>query len=131
MWKEKLFWFSQPSAVLNNYDSYFMWLFVALTVVGILMKVGAAFSKHPVTRKLIQKFANAGLWMGIIGLFWYGFRYESTPIFAYRFWAGVIVLISLIWLVFVLKYLFTKFALEKRDYDKAQLNSRYIPGTKR
>jgi uncharacterized membrane protein (DUF485 family) len=88
------------------------------------------FTKHEIKRRLISKFFYLSLNIGITGLIWYGIRYENTPIFSMHFWAGLILLIGLIWLGFVLKYLFFDFSKEKREYDHEQVKSRYIPSPK-
>ena len=130
MLTDSIFWFSQPSFNLINYDKYLFWLFAVLVAGGIVMKVVSIFSGHVVILKLINKFSNSFLWMGIIGLIWFAMRYENAPIFAYRLWAATVIAIWLIWLAFIFKYWFTDFRSEKKDYDRLQLNSRYIPGSR-
>jgi hypothetical protein len=132
MWKDKLFWFSQPALTITDYDKYFLWLFAGLLVLGVLVRLSSRFLvRHPIRRKLLNKFGNAGLYMGLVGLLWFAIRYENTPIFSARFWAGLTVLIFIIWLFFIIKYWFSKFGTEKNSYDKVQLNSKYIPSAKR
>jgi hypothetical protein len=131
MWTDKLFWFNQPGLLLNNYDHYFFWLFAGSTVLGVILKLLSRFTRHPVWSRLWDKFGGVGLSMGISGLIWFGIRYENVPIFADRYWAGLVVLILLIWLVFVFKYMITRFRTEKIEYDRQQVNSRYIPGARR
>lgn len=125
------FWFSQPSTYLTNYDNYFVWIFVAMFGLGILFKLAARFTQHSVNRKLLNKFANLGFYMGFFGIVWFGLRYENTPFFADRYWAGFVIAISLIWLGYIVKYIVWNYMADKREYDKQQLNSRYIPGAKR
>jgi cell division protein FtsW (lipid II flippase) len=132
MWKDKLFWFSQPALALNNYDKYFLWMFAGLVVLGVILKLLAKLlTRHPVGRKLWNKFGNASASMGLIGLLWFGIRYENTPIFSARYWAAVVILILLVWVFFIIKFLFTKYGDERNSYDRMQLNSKYIPGPKR
>lgn len=131
MWKETLFWFSQPGLNLTSYDTNFFWAAVVSTIIGLILKILVKISKHPVVKKLINKFSNPFLTMGLVGLLWFGVRYENTPMLANRYWAGLIGLIFLMWLAYVFKYWFRKYGIEKREYDKQELNSRYIPGPKR
>ncbi|MBX4205369.1 MAG: hypothetical protein KW788_04280 [Candidatus Doudnabacteria bacterium] len=132
MWNDKLFWFSQPSLDLNVYDNYFLWLFLGLTGIGILLKLGSKFViKHPVGFKLWNKFSNAALYSGLIGIFWYSLRYENVPFFANRYWAALVVLVFIIWVLFILKFLFRNYSQERSAFDRLQLNSKYIPGPKR
>jgi hypothetical protein len=131
MWKDKYFWFSQPSSFLNQFDHSLLWVFLGFTIAGVLLRVLAALNKHLIYQKLTRRFASLGLTMGIIGLAWYGLRYENTPIFSVRYWVAIIFLIAIVWLAFILKYLFTTFRSEKREFDRQALNSRYIPGAKK
>ncbi len=130
MWRQSYFWFIQPSSELLNYDYYFLWFFLALTIVGLVLKLTLRFMAHEVYRKLWNKIANLGLTMGFSGLVWAGLRYENTPIFADRYWAGLVAVLALIWLIFIVKYLVTSFRVEKREFDKQVLNSKYIPSRK-
>lgn len=128
MWLTKIFWFSQPAESLIIQDKYLLWLFAVITVLGLILIGVSRFARNAAVAKLISKFSSASLWMGIVGLFWFALRYENTPIFADRYWAAMVIGIYVIWIIFIVKYLFTKFGSEKREYEKAQLNSRYIPG---
>jgi hypothetical protein len=130
MWKQSYFWFIQPSSVLNNYDYYFFWAFVILFAIGIIFKIALNFSRHGIYVKLINKFSNLGLTLGLSGLAWAGFRYENTPIFSDRYWAGLIFVIAIVWLLFILKYVLTKFGPERREFEKQMVNSKYIPSRK-
>jgi len=131
MWKSKLFWFGQPELVPTTYDNYLLWLFAAFFVVGIVLKIIAWVTKHPVWAKLIRKFSNAFFSSGIFGLVWYALRYENTPFFSDRYWAALSGIVFLGCLFYVFKYWFTRFGKEKADYDRMVLNSKYIPGTKK
>ena len=129
MWKDKLFWFSQPSIILNTYDNYFLWAFLVLTGFGLILRLISRFAiSHPIVSKLVTKFANACWINGLTGLIWYGLRYENTPFFADRYWAALVVLILLVRLLYIIKYIFTSYGSEKTLFDKMQLNSKYIPG---
>lgn len=131
MWKDQLFWFSQPATQLNVHDNYLLWLFAGIAIVGIVLKISFRFLKHPVIRKLLNRFSNAGLVMGLVGLIWFGMRYENAQIFSYRYWAALVIIILVIWLVFIFKYWLTNFRSEKQSYDRMLLNSKYIPGSKK
>ena len=130
MWKQSYFWFNQPSSILANYDYYFLWFFIAVLGLGIIFKVVRLFISNIAVKKLFSKYANLGITIGLLGVAWFGLRYENTPIFANRYWAAIIVLILFIWKAFILKYLVLQFAKEKREYEKQQINSRYIAAKK-
>jgi hypothetical protein len=127
MWNESYFWFTPPGTILSNFDYYFLWAFLALTVIGIVLKVVDRFINHAIYRKLISKKSNLSLTIGLIGLSWFGLRYENTPIFSNRYWVLVIAISLLVWLGFILKYYFTTYRTEKREFDRSVINNRYIP----
>ena len=130
MWKQSYFWLSQPSSYLVNYDNYFKWFFLIVLGFGILFKVVSILNKNEVYRKLFTKFSNIGLTIGLTGLVWFGFRYENTPVFSYRYWAALIVLGLIVWKVFLLKYMIFQFPKEKAKFQKTQINLKYMPGKK-
>ena len=127
---DKFFWFTQPATILNFHDKFFIILSAVLFLVAILLWIIKRFIQHPVIKKLIGKFIVKDLTIGLAGLVWTGVRYENTPIFARRFWAGLILLILIIWLLFILKYIFFNFFREQKEYQDNLIRSRYLPGSK-
>jgi hypothetical protein len=128
---EYFFWFAQPSSVLNTYDWVFGYIFAGLTALGIIVWLANKFlARHPVIKKLMGRYATAVFWIGLVGLLWFGLRYEAVPIFSKRVFAGGIMAIGLIWLGFVKWYFVSKFFREKREHDYNQVKSRYMPGKK-
>jgi uncharacterized membrane protein (DUF485 family) len=127
MLTEYFFWFAQPSSILNNYDWAAGYFFAGLTVLGVLVwMVSKFFVKHVIIKKLLNRYASAAFWLGLVGLIWFGFRYETVPIFSKRVFAGSILLIGLIWFGWIKSYLFFKFRKEKQEYDYLQVKNRYI-----
>lgn len=132
MLTEYFFWFAQPSTVLNNYDWVFGYIFAGLTALGIIVWLINKFGvRHQITKKLLDRYATAVFWIGLVGLLWFGFRYEAVPIFSKRIFAGIVMALGIIWLGFVKYYMVFRFLKEKREYDYNQLKSKYIPGSKK
>lgn len=131
MWKEVSFWFQQPGLSLNDYDLWFAYFFAAIFLLGILLKIGTKFTSYPLTKKILNKFATPSLWLGFVGLFWFGLRYENTAYLSNRMWAGIVILTLVIWLVYILKYLIFQFGPEKKELDRQLENSRYIPSSRK
>lgn len=128
---EYFFWFAQPSTVLNNYDKVFGYIFAALTLLGIIVwLVNKYMVRHAIVKKLLDRYSSAVFWTGLVGLIWFGFRYEAVPILSKRIVAGSIMIFGLIWLGFIKSYFVFKFFKEKREYDYNQVKSKYIPGSK-
>ncbi|HEV8601236.1 MAG TPA: hypothetical protein VGQ87_01405 [Patescibacteria group bacterium] len=131
MLKDYYFWFSQPSSILNNYDQLFGYIFLGLAVLGLALWGLAWVVKHPTVKTLLNRLAAWTFSTGISGLVWFAFRYENTPIFGKRFWAGLAFLVGIIWLGFILKYFFFRYFKDKKEYDDFQLKSKYMPSAKR
>ncbi|MEO8066042.1 MAG: hypothetical protein ABI643_04340 [Candidatus Doudnabacteria bacterium] len=127
---ENNFWFSQPSSFLSQLDQYLAYFFVACLALTIAVWAIKRFSVNQVKIKILNKFFYLFLTIGLSGLVWYGFRYENTPIFALRAWAGLVLLIGLIWVLFIVKYLIFGFPAALKEYDREMTKSKYIPGPK-
>lgn len=125
------FWFTQPSSTLSSVDQVFGLVFAVLLLVGVVLWIIKRFVRHAVIKKLLGKLVLKDLVVGLSGVVWYGLRYENTPIFGRRIWAGLNVLILAVWLVMFLKYALFKFRKEKREFDDNELKNRYLPGKKR
>lgn len=125
------FWFAQPSSLLNAYDWIAGYIFAGLLVLGILVwLVNKFFVNHPIFKKLLDKYSSAVFWIGLVGLIWFGFRYETVPIFSKRVFAGSIIAIGLVWLSFVKWYLVSRFSKEKKEYDYTMVKNKYIKNAK-
>ncbi len=121
------FWFAQPSTVLDKYDYAFGYGLAAVALAGILFWVLGYFIRHPVLKIGIAKWRRLLVTTGLIGIVWFAFRYENTPILGRRWWIGLLAVIGLIWLIYILKYMFTKFREEKTEYETNLLKSKYMP----
>ncbi|HYC79457.1 MAG TPA: hypothetical protein VEC17_00330 [Candidatus Binatia bacterium] len=127
MLNDYFFWFAQPASTLNNYDLAAGYIFAGLVVLSIIgWLVNKFVVKHPITKKLINKWATALFWIGLIGLIWFGFRYQAIPIFSKRIWAGGIIVLGLVWLGFVKWYFVKHYFQEKRDYDYNAVKTKYM-----
>ena len=124
---DSFFWFQQPSINLSFWDHLAFYKSVGLVVIGLGLWALRRYTKHPINKKLLAKFSNFAFTVGIFGLSWFGLRYENTPIFAKRMWAGLIAIGALIWLAFILKYWLTSFRREKADYESQVVKEKYMP----
>lgn len=120
------YWFSQPLTILQRSDQILGLFFAVCMVLAVIFFVVAKFIQNPINKKLVYKLANLSLTEGLIGLLWFGLRYENTPIFALRYWAGIIMLGGLVWLVFIFKYLAFNFRTELAEHNREQINKRYL-----
>ncbi|HYE22484.1 MAG TPA: hypothetical protein VD998_02745 [Verrucomicrobiae bacterium] len=127
MFKDYHFWFSQPSSILSDFDYAAGYLMAGFILAGVILWLFSFVIKHVVVKQALSRFRSWLLVAGISGLIWFAFRYENTPIFAKRAWLVGIAAIFLIWLGYILKYMFFKFAAEKSEYDNNLLKSKYMP----
>lgn len=103
------------------------YIFSGLVVVAILLWLVRKYAvKHPIVKKLLGKFATLAFWVGLLGLIWFGFRFEAVPIFSKRYWSALVLVGGLVWLGFVKWYWLRHFSREKSEYDYNQLKSKYI-----
>jgi hypothetical protein len=125
------FWFDQPALILSLEDKIFNYLFLGLAAAAIMLFLARyLLLKHPMVRKLAIRIIRLFTVTALTGLVWFGFRYENTPIFARRYWAGIILAIGLVWLLFILKYIIFRFREEKKEFDENLIKSRYLPKLK-
>lgn len=121
------FWFSQPPTALTKLDLISGYLFAALFAMGIILLIAKRFIGHRVYARLVGKLIAKDLWVGSGGLIWFAMRYEHIPIFAKRFWAGILLLILALWVIWIAKYLAFNFWKEKKEFELNQLKSKYLP----
>lgn len=125
------FWFTQPAPVLISSDKILGLIFLVFLIASIVLAIIKRFFKQPPTNKLAGKFVNLFWVIGLSGLVWLGLRYENTPIFSIRAWAGLVFLIGLVWLGFIIKYFLFGYFKELKQYHHEELKSRYLPPTPR
>jgi hypothetical protein len=131
MLTDSIFWFSPPTTFLTSMDRVFGFVFAGFLIVAIIIMVVRKFSRNEINNKLLTKFFHLFLNLGIIGILWFGFRYENTPVLGLRYWAALIIIVGLIWLGFILKYLIFNFSKEQKEYQHQLVKNKYIPGSKR
>lgn len=123
----KLFWFTFPTFTLISLDRVFMWIFVALVAIGIIAPVINLWNNDLLLQNIIKRFRNLGLTTGILGLLWFALRYEYTPLFSYRYWAGLIFLIGIVWLGFIIKYLIFDLKRDRKEIANKIVKEKYLP----
>jgi hypothetical protein len=131
MLKDYYFWFAQPSSFLNNYDWMAGYIFAALLALTVIFWLVNKFAvKNPVWKKYIGKLTTAIFWTGLVGMIWFGFRYEAVPLFSKRIIAGVILGLGIIWIGAVKWKFFRNFFREKREYEFNAVKTKYMPKSK-
>ncbi|HEX9502916.1 MAG TPA: hypothetical protein VF974_01155 [Patescibacteria group bacterium] len=121
------FWFAQPPTILEQADKYLGYIFAGLLVLAITFILLKKLSNNSINRGLFQKFWYLTLSTAIMGIVWLGIRYENTQIFGRRYWAGITLLIGIVWLLFIVKYLIFDYRRLKNEYEKEQVKNKYLP----
>jgi hypothetical protein len=124
------FWFTQPTAVLIKADKFLAGTFAILVILAIIVWLLVFFIKHEIIKNLVQRIMYLSLTIGLSGLFWFVLRYENTPIFSNRYWAGLILVLGIIWLVFILKFVLFNLSQAIGEYDHEILKKKYLPNSR-
>ena len=121
------FWFSQSATILSPEDKILLYIPVTLLALAIVFRILASTSKNEVTRKLWKKYWHLALAISLGGISWFGVRFENTPIFGQRYWAGINLIIGIIWLMFILKFTFFDYREQKKEFERELMKSKYLP----
>jgi len=124
------FWFIQPSSFLSSPDRLLFYVFVGLSIIGIVAAIIRKFLRNKIEAKLASRFFHLFLTTGLLGIIWFAFRYENTQVLGLRYWAALIILAGLVWLGFILKFLVFNFFQELREYRHEAVKNKYIAGSK-
>lgn len=130
MWNDFIsyyFWFIPPSTILTYADKLLIVIFLGVLVLGIACRITMFFINNQINRKLLKKIWLWGLTIGLIGLLWGLFRFQNIPIFGRRMWAGLDLVLAIVWVVFILKYAIFSFRSEKIEYERELVKSKYLP----
>jgi hypothetical protein len=121
------FWFIPPGSLLTLSDKVLFGIFLGLVALALIARISMIFVKNQVNRKLLKKLWYWSLTIGLIGLVWAAIRYENTPLFGRRIWAGIDLLVGLIWLGFIIKYAIFNFRFEKNEFARELIKNKYLP----
>lgn len=124
------FWFTQPAAVLIKADKFLAEVFAILAILAIVVWLLTFLIKHEIIKNLVKRIMYLSLTIGLSGLFWFLLRYENTPIFASRYWAGLVIVIGLVWSGFILKFVLFNLRQTKAEYDRELLKKKYLPNNR-
>ena len=113
------------------------WVVALLVLCGVLIVSSFLITRwrkrqpNAVTRKLSRSWANASFWFGFLGLVLLVSRVEGIQFFAMRFWAYLLVVFTVIYV------LFQVFVFRKRHYEVLPMQrmesgmEKYLPHRKK
>jgi len=120
------FWFGiQPPTFVSWVSNFFVVAFLAMTVVGIGVKVyGAKSGMEKLMRRAVERVGSLFLTMGLLGLLWWAMTYEKVPMLSMRIW--IIAWLALVgyWIWLIVKYVRVEIpakhamAKEREQYEK-------------
>ncbi len=84
-------------------------------------------SKDVLKDKGVKKFFNLFLTMGILGYVYLFFIWQAVPLLAARFWFLLWLIVTAVWLGFVLKYLILEVPKKRNEINKRREFEKYIP----
>lgn len=101
-------------------------------VFGLLL-LGGLFSRvssrgvDSLKAKGLKRLGNLGVTMGLLGYLYLFFAWQRAVLLGARFWLLIWLLVTLTWLLFVLKYLVLEVPTKRREIDQRRRFERYLP----
>jgi O-antigen/teichoic acid export membrane protein len=102
-------------------------LFSAFIVYSLVVKVFAKKIKDGLKIKLLRKTSNTTLTMGILGLIYVFFAWQSITLLGARFWLVIWALIMLVWGGFILRYFLVTMPKLRSEIDHRRNVEKYLP----
>jgi len=129
MWNQltsNYFWFGVPTINLTPADKLFAYIFIGLIVIGVIALLALRLKDKQHCDIIIRKIQSLGLYMGSFGLFWFWVRYENVSIFGDRYWAGLVMLITLIWAGRITKFSLIDYKQIRALEEKEAIKKKYL-----
>lgn len=120
------FLFSINPLGVEKIDKLFVLTSVCLIVLSIGLRFYSKVTKNDITTRLLKRLFKLLLTIGLLGVVWFGARYENVKFFGSHFVYLIIILVGLVWLGFIVSYIFRNFRKEKNAWEKEQLKLKYI-----
>jgi hypothetical protein len=119
--------FDVNTAFISPKEKLFFIAGLVLVLLAIVLKISTVLAANPVEKKYRQKFYSLFLSVGLGELFWYLCRYENVSVFDTKFFAWLVILIAVIWLVVILVSIARHYKDEKVFWEKEQVRMKYLP----
>ncbi|MBL8031576.1 MAG: hypothetical protein JNK33_04620 [Candidatus Doudnabacteria bacterium] len=107
-------------------DKVFVGLAIAFCVFALAVWIAKKVSGNPVTQRLLGRwFIWAGA-IGLAGLLWSGARYQLVGLFGTHLAFLILLVVAAVWKLYIIKYMFQLYPVEKAAWEKQQLKERYL-----
>jgi hypothetical protein len=119
------FWFNlRPGSMAQLYSYSLMGLIVLLFVLAIIFFVSKR--KKSLYKKMLSNLYDFSVSNAFIGLLLLFFNYEIVPFFSARFWFLLWLIVSILWLYYILKEL-KKIPARKKQLETTDEIKKYLP----
>ena len=119
------FWFNlRPGSMAQLYSYLLMGLIVLLFVIAIIFFVTKR--KKSLYKKTLSNLYDFSVSNAFIGLLLLFFNYEIVPFFSARFWFLLWLIVSVLWLYYILKEL-KKIPARKKQLEATDEIKKYLP----
>lgn len=127
------FWFQmQPPMFLPWVSIFFLVVFSALVIVGIIAKIYAVKSnQEKLTRRAVQRAGNLLLTMGLIGLLIWFFTFENVPILSMRIWLLVWLGSAIAWAWSIIRYVRVEIPAKHSMQAERDRMNKWLPKAKK
>ncbi|MDD5438128.1 MAG: hypothetical protein PHC70_03220 [Patescibacteria group bacterium] len=127
------FWFQmQPPMFLAWVNIFFLVVFAAMVIVGIIAKVYAVKSNlEKLLRRAVHRAGNLLLTMGLIGLLICFFTYETVPILSMRIWLLVWLGSAIAWAWSIIRYVRVEIPAKHEMQVERERVNKWLPKAKK
>ncbi len=124
------YWFSQPFAAYGWVKWFWVLIFLALVLAGLIFKIICHNNVDKLKKEVWRRGGNLSLTIGILGLIWLFFRQEHIPFLSWRFWLLILLVIFVWWLCNIIIYVVKRLPEINDEKRRREELNKYLPGKK-
>jgi hypothetical protein len=111
---------------LERVDKVFALGSAVIVALALVIRIVISMQRGHIRVQLLQRFWRLFLTMGLLGLVWFGARYELVSGFGSHLAFLLLVVIGLIWLGYIVRYWLTTYKRECVAWEHKQQKDRYL-----
>lgn len=114
--------------IVERVDYGFLYFSLGLLVLGLVAWLFKRRYKraNPLLAGFFARLVNLFTTVGILGVLWFGVRYEAVRWLGTHFAFLLILLVALVWLGFILKYRLLVYPKERQKAEKEAIKNKYL-----
>ncbi|MDO8625969.1 MAG: hypothetical protein Q7K39_00725 [Candidatus Magasanikbacteria bacterium] len=120
------YWINQPWPAEGLVFKVLVVIFLALVLGGFLALIFSQRQLPAPQKKLLQRLTSYGVYMGLAGLIWLGFRQEQVALLGSRFWMLIWAVVFVRWSQQILKYIIWRLPEVKKEQAAKAAKERYL-----